>query len=233
LGRRLAGHFVTYGAVAGLWLFADRSRRVRAAELAASDLAAKLADARLDALRAQLNPHFLFNALNSVSSLVRRARGDDALRAIVRLSALLRRALDDMRPSIGTLAEEFELCEQYLQLEQVRFSDRLTYAIAIDPGTADTACPAFLLQPLVENAVHHGVSRHSGPSTIRITSERVGESVRVVIWNSGASLSATPTDGVGLANTRARLRWVHGERASIALGKLEGGVAATVEWPVA
>lgn len=232
---------VTYWAIAaayGAWLGHARARRAererQELEVRNARLEARMSEARLAALRRELNPHFLFNALNTVSALASRGDGDRAVTAIARLSELLRRVLDDDLDERITVGEEVDLLELYLDLVRLRYGDRLSIRLAVDPAVRDALVPALVLQPLAENAVKHGVESVRGPAELRI--EATGEDGRLVllVGNSGPRLRVEEGDredrdgGVGLRNTRDRLRTLYGPDAAIELRRGTGGGAEAV-----
>jgi len=234
LRHHLLGHLATYAGIVGAWLLAVHRLRAREEAARAAELRADLGQARLDALRAQINPHFLFNALNGATMLVRQGDSEAAIRTLVELSALLRHALDDARPHLVPLAEEVGTLGRYLAIESIRFGDRLRPEIDVDPAVASVPVPAFLLQPLVENAIRHGLARRRDAGAIRIEARGDGAGgVVIAVWNAGPPLGEGAHDGhgVGLRNTRARLAAAYGDRASLALADAPGGVLATVRLP--
>lgn len=208
--------------------------RAREHETQAAQLAAQLSEARLSALRMQLNPHFLFNSLNAITVLVRDGNREAASRMLELLSDVLRQVLRTGEGHETTLAAELEFLEQYLAIEHVRFSDRLRPRIEIGPGVAGAAVPRFLLQPLVENAIRHGIARRSDAGVVHISARREREELVLTVRDDGPGLPAEPMagSGVGLSNTRARLAGLYGERASLAIANAEGGgVIVTVRLP--
>jgi LytS/YehU family sensor histidine kinase len=178
-------------------------------ELRASQLEVRLTAARLDALRAQLNPHFLFNALNTIAMLVRREANADALRGIVGLSQLLRQMLDRRDAAEVVLGEELALVEHYLAIEQLRYRDRLEVRVDVVPEVLEACVPSLLLQPLVENAVRHGIGSRNGAGWVGIVGRRQGQRLRLEVRDNGPGFppgwEARSHHGVGLANTRERL----------------------------
>jgi LytS/YehU family sensor histidine kinase len=194
-----------------------------------------LAEAHLSALKMQLHPHFLFNTLNTIMVLVRQQKGREAEEMLARLSDLLRCVLDDVQAQEVPLSRELEYLQLYLSIEQVRFQDRLRVDIAADPEVLDAALPHMALQPIVENAIRHGIGRSSTAGQIGITACRVNESVEIKIRDDGPGLAAangTTGGGIGLANTRARLRELYGDAASLKVENAErGGVVATMVLP--
>ena len=203
-----------------------------------ADLTRQLADARLSALRMQLNPHFLFNALNAVSAYVERDP-ERAQTMLAQLAALLRRVLDgDARPEVP-LADELALLRDYLAIQQARFGDTLAVEEDVDPAALDVPVPPLVLQPLVENAVEHGVSRLVGTQgRIVVTARReetaLGARLYLAIADNGPGPDGSVRGtGVGLANTRDRLRALYGDAAALRLERgPDGGAVAVVEIPV-
>ena len=201
-----------------------RARREEAIRLQAqtAQLQAQLADARLAALRTQLDPHFLFNTLNAISALVETdPRG--VRRMIARLSELLRNSLEGRHDAEIPLDQELGLVTRYLEIMQIRFGDKLEVAMQIEPGVESALVPNLILQPLVENAIKHGVSGIEGIGRIEITARRDGSRLLISVRDNGAGLSAQQaTEGVGLRNTRARLAQLYGKEQSADLKPGEG-----------
>ena len=193
---------------------------------------AQLAQARLSALRMQLNPHFLFNSLNAITVLVRDQNTAAASRMLELLSDVLRRVLRTETTHETTLEDELEFVRRYLEIEQVRFSDRLQPRIEAGPEVSNAAVPRFLLQPLVENALRHGIARRADAGALDIIARREAGDMVLTVSDDGPGLGAETGGGVGLANTRARLQAMYGERASITIeNRPSGGVVATVRLP--
>jgi two-component sensor histidine kinase len=195
----------------------------------------QLAWAQLHALQAQLHPHFLFNALNTVSACVHRDP-HAAERMIARLSELLRGSLDTSATHEVPLAEELRLLESYLEIEQARFEDRLRVRWSIDPASREARVPHLILQPLVENAVKHGIGPRSAPGTVQVSAARERGELRLEVRDDGLGVPAgfawEGRAGVGLANTRARLRQLYGDRHRFALeGAPGGGVVVSISIP--
>lgn len=185
-----------------------REQQVRVARLSE-----QLADARLAALQAQLNPHFLFNALNTIAVHAREGDGAATARIVERLSDVLRRTLGRHRAGEVPLDEELELVRQYVEIEQARFPDRLTVTYEVADDTRRASVPGFVLQHLVENAIRHGVSRRSERGTVRVSARRDAQSLLLTVDDDGPGLSPAFEfpEGHGLANTRERLRTLHGD----------------------
>jgi two-component system, LytTR family, sensor kinase len=223
-------YFALVGIEHSLFYFAQARER----ETQAAHLAAQLAEARLGALRMQLNPHFLFNSLNAIAVLVRDQNTAAASRMLELLSDVLRQVLRAGESHEVTLAAELEFLERYLAIERVRFSDRLRPRIEVDPAITAAAMPRFLLLPLVENALRHGIARRADAGALTISARRVGADLVLTVRDDGPGLTpgASQSGGVGLANTRARLAALYGERASLEIANAQGGgVVATVRLP--
>ncbi|HJP59283.1 MAG TPA: histidine kinase [Gemmatimonadaceae bacterium] len=197
----------------------------RAREVQLARLAEQLTSARLSALKAQLNPHFLFNALNTITVLMREGDTAGATRVMEQLSDVLRLTLSRNNENEVTLEDEIELVRQYLEVERARFSDRLRPEFDIDNDTLFAAIPSFALQHLVENAVRHGIARRSDARRITIAAHRDGEMLEITVTDDGPGIAAgaADADGHGLANTRERLRTLYGDRASLEVGAAPGG----------
>jgi LytS/YehU family sensor histidine kinase len=194
-------------------------------------LEAQLADARLQALRAQLQPHFLFNALNTISVLMHE-NVESADRILLQLSALLRRSLDGSEDHEVTLGEEIGFLERYLEIEQARFGGRLSYEVMVPEQALAARVPTLILQPLVENAVHHGISARAGPGRVAIKASRHGDVLRLSVSDDGRGLPQHASERIGLANTRARLQLLHADRQRFEVRNADdGGVIAEIEIP--
>jgi two-component system LytT family sensor kinase len=206
-------------------------RRFRAGELEQASLKTQLAQAQLKALKMQLHPHFLFNTLHSISSLVL----EDPPRAnsmIARLGDFLRLTLEHSNRQLVTLKEETEFVRCYLEIEQVRFGDRLTVNLAIDPSADSAQVPHLILQPVVENALQHAIAPRATPGRIAIEARRLGSRVRIEVLDSGPGLTS-PVDsvqghGVGLNNVQARLAQLYDGNFSFTMRNSPGGGLSVV-----
>lgn len=212
------------------------TQRAHERAIRASQLEAQLARARLDVLRAQLNPHFLFNTLNTIAMLVRRDANADALRGIVSLSTLLRQVLDGRGHAEVMLRDELTLAERYLEIEQLRFRDRLQVQLAIEAEALEAYVPAMLLQPLVENAVRHGLAGKPGRGRIEIVVRCRRRRLTIEVRDDGPGFPAGwdvgDPKGMGLASTRERLRQLYGDAQRLAISTAPGGGAVVaVEIP--
>jgi sensor histidine kinase YesM len=229
---RFLNQFLIYLAVlaAGFareYFLRDQQRAREAIELArqTAALQAQLADARLDALRMQLNPHFLFNTLHAVSALVERDPGG-VRRMIARLSELLRHTMDSDAPNEVPLRDELSILRRYIEIMEIRFQGRLTVTAQIDDAALDALVPNLVLQPIVENALEHGAARASADGRIEITARLDdGERLVLTVRDNGPGVERNAGAGVGLANTRARLEQLYGDEASLSLTSATGGGA--------
>jgi two-component system LytT family sensor kinase len=207
---------------------------VREQQVQVAKLSEQLADARLASLQAQLNPHFLFNALNTIAVHAREGDGSRTARIVEQLSDVLRRTLGRHRATEVPLEEELDLVRQYLAIEEARFPERLRVTFAIAPDTISAAVPGFLVQHLVENGVRHGIARRSGTGALTIGAERRGESLVLWVVDDGIGFdpSLTFPEGHGLANASARLHTLYGDAASLVLTRNAGaGMRAEVLLP--
>ena len=205
------------------YLALSYSITVQEQERHAAELAVMAQEAQVRALRYQINPHFLFNTLNAIAALVRDAPAR-AEEMVVQLSEFFRRSLAVNPTEDLTLSEEVDLQRLYLEIERTRFPDRLQFDVALDDGSAEARVPALLLQPLVENAVKHGVARSEGPTCIRIRASVDGPMLDVVVEND-AKVSGRAATGasVGLRNVAERLASRYGDAATLESGELAQG----------
>jgi hypothetical protein len=186
------------------------------ARVLASEATAR--EAQLQALRYQLQPHFLFNTLNAISSLVVSKQPELATEMIAKLAALLRNTLSFPEAHVVTLREELAVTEEYLSIEQVRFGPRLAVSLSVSPAASEAQVPRFLLQPIVENAIRHGIARCPNGGQVWITASVIEGQLRIAIENDrteGLLQAGDEGNGLGLANTRTRLEKLYGERGSV------------------
>jgi sensor histidine kinase YesM len=195
-------------------------------QLVSSQLEAQLARAQLEVLKIQLEPHFLFNTLNSIAALARHD-GEAAEHMTLQLADLLRMSLDGVGVHEVPLHQELTFLQKYIDIQQVRFHDRLSVETEIDPPTLDTLVPNFILQPLVENAIRHGIGPRRTPGWIRISTWRDHDDVWMEIRDNGVGLTRgrglMPQEGVGLRNTRGRLQQLYNEDHAMVLEDAPGG----------
>src|SRR5262250_417681 len=205
----------------------------REGELRTAQLSAQLAQAQLQALRMQLHPHFLFNTLNAISTLVHRDP-EIADRMIARLSDLLRLTLENIGVQEVRLAQELEFLERYLEIERMRFPDRLQVRMNIAPETLDARAPYLILQPIVENAIRHGIAPRSTPGTVEIRADCKNHRLILEVRDDGPGISTDRNlkDGVGISSTRARLERLYGAGYQFELhNAAEGGLVVTLAMP--
>lgn len=227
--------FFTYLVILGVGFAIDYYRKYRERELQASELKTQLARAQLETLRAQLHPHFLFNTLNSIVGLIRNNENRAAIRMTTGLSELLRHALDSADRQEVALSDEIEFINRYLGIQQMRFSDRLRVEVDIAQDAMEARVPSLILQPLVENAVHHGIAARDAAGSVKLSAARSNGRLEINVYNDGPQL---PTDwrmeqcrGIGLANTRARLNQLYGTNCQFDLRNRDAGVVATLAIP--
>ena len=219
------------GAAHALYQAAESRRRL----VRAQQLETELSRAQLDLLRSQLQPHFLFNTLHSISTLMHRDV-DAAEETLARLSDLLRLSLDRRDTHEGDLAAELEFTRLYLSIQEMRFGDRLGVTYDIAPETSAVLVPAMILQPLVENAVRHGVEQRDGPGTLRIASRKSAERLELIVQDDGPGLGSDsverPAEGIGLANIRARLEKLYSSNHTFDIANApDGGLRVRIEIP--
>ena len=205
-------------------------------ELRSSKLEAQLAATHLEMLRAQIHPHFLFNTLQAATMLIHEDP-DGAEDILLRLSELLRVSVDEAHIQEISLDRELAVLDLYIGIQARRFGDRLGFETAIDQDVRECMVPALILQPLVENAIRHGIGMHKGRDTVSIRAFRKGESLHVEVRNLSSTLedkaAPLPERGIGLANTRARLEQLYGNRQQFVLRNIEPtGVCAELSMPL-
>jgi two-component system, LytTR family, sensor kinase len=208
-------------------------RRLREREIRSTQLEAKLAQTQLQVLKMQLHPHFLFNTLNAISALIHKDV-DLADRMIARLGDLLRATLENANRQEVSLRQELDFIDPYLEIEKARFGPRLTIQLHIDPAALDARVPNLILQPLVENAVRHGIAPRATPGKIAIHACRENGFLRLQVEDDGPGLppGAAPCQGIGLSTTRARLEKLYGAEQHLSLrNRREGGLVVDVTIP--
>jgi signal transduction histidine kinase len=227
--------FIAFAAVVGIVHAIEFYRQAREREAQAARLAVQLSEARIQALAAQLQPHFLFNTIQGVSTLMYRdVRAADAM--LSRLSDLLRRTFQQGDRHEVTLAEELETLGHYIEIARTRFQDRLTIDVSVPAELHEALVPAFILQPIVENALEHGIARRAGAGHVTITATRDAGHLRLTVTDDGAGMRGAdrfPVEGIGLGNTRERLRELYGEDQSLELEAHEpNGLRVTAVVPL-
>ena len=228
---RLQGSFgsdlLVYGAVIGICYALDYYRKYREREIRATQLEAQLAQAQLDSLRMQLHPHFLFNTLNGIVGLVRDNKNQAAVSMLVGLSDLLRHTLEHSAKQEVELREELNFIKLYLNIQEMRFSDRLQIEFDIDPATTKAMVPNLILQPLTENALRHGIGRSADSGLVGISSVVQDGHLRLTVYDNGAGLpddwQLKGSEGIGLANTAARLQQLYNDNHQFDIRNRDGG----------
>jgi hypothetical protein len=234
--RSLLNYILIFGVNMALFQVSFARRAALKQELQLSQALANAQEAQLAALRYQLNPHFLFNALNSISALIVTKRNAEAELMTDKLSSFLRSSLNADPGELIPLEEELSLAQEYLDIESVRFGDRLGIEVDCSPAACEAMIPSFLIQPLVENAIKHGVARAKGATSISITGEVNDERLLIRVANCVPGVPDGPqplAGGVGLANVRRRLDAVYGKAASLSAGVEDGRYVATISIPAA
>jgi signal transduction histidine kinase len=235
-------NLISYGVIVGIQSgfryyrkYREREQQAMRLELDASELRAQIAGARLSALKMQLQPHFLFNTLNAIMVLVRQQRGLKAEETLARFSDLLRAVLSDADAQEVPLARELEYVRLYLAIEEVRFPDRLHVEIEAVAEVLPAIVPHLGLQPLVENAIRHGIAKNAGAGLIAIRAIRSDEQLQISVSDNGPGIRDVEIargKGIGLTNIRKRLNQLYGDRATLVLSAREGGGAvATISMP--
>lgn len=225
-----------YWAVLGAVLALSYYRKYREGELHAVELQGQLAQAQLQALKMQLQPHFLFNTLNAIAGLVRKNENKAATDMLAGLSDLLRLTLENAGAQEVSLKQEIDFLERYLDIERLRFADRLQVQMQVAPETLEARVPNLILQPLVENAIRHGIAPRAVAGLIEIRAERENGKLRLQVKDNGAGISTEKFNhhGVGLSNTRARLERLYGANQTFAFHNAPaGGAVVTLELPFA
>lgn len=234
--------FLTFGGffAAAVAIDYNLQHRQRAEEmlqlrLRTAQLEAELVQAELTTLRGQLHPHFLFNSFNAVSTLVRQGRNDAAVEMIAQLGALLRMAMERTGRHELPLEQELEFIRHYLDIERIRFGEKLQLQFTVDPATLPARVPNLVLQPLVENAIKHGISRRTEPGTVSVGAQLAGSRLELVVENDGANGAAVASSvpgGIGLTNTRRRLERVYGADFRLdLLRRPDGGMRVQLNIP--
>jgi len=227
---------LTYWLLVAATQFYRTYDQARARQLHAAQLEACLAHVRIENLRTQLNPHFLFNTLQAVATLIQE-NPSAAEEIVLRLSELLRASLDEMRTHEISLAREVEFLEHYIAIQQRRFGERLRFEMHIDPNALPCAVPTLVLQPLVENAIRHGISKHKEGDVVTVRGFRNRDHLCLEVVNLASKLELAPEQllsrGIGLSNTRERLTQLYGAEQSLRLANLEPtGVSVQLSLPI-
>lgn len=206
----------------------DSRERLAVHETEVARLNEQLANTQLNALRRQIEPHFLFNSLNAVAGLVREGRAEAATDTIASLSDFLRRTLDGSNRQEVSLGDEAEFVQRYLAIQQVRFADRLRFEVDVPQELRSASVPNLILQPLVENAVKHGIEKRKDGGSIRVVARALGDMLKLSVSNDGPETNAEwngEQRGIGLSNVRSRLRGLYGSNSAIDICRRTGGGA--------
>ncbi len=207
------------------------SKKYQNKSVEATKLEAELTQANIHALKMQIRPHFIFNAHNAIATLMRTGKNEEALEMLLKLSDLLRMSLNNFENQLISLEEEIDFARKYLEIEQIRFEDRLAIEIAVNEADKNLKVPVFILQPLVENGIIHGVNKTLGKSEIRITAEQEEENLLIKVFNTGTLGSNDTSSGIGLSNVKSRLKTLFKEKARISLKEVSNGVEAVLKLP--
>lgn len=221
-----------YGVVAALSMTLHAHQRLWQQRAASARLAELLAQAQLASLRLQIEPHFIFNALNAVTGLIREQKGHDAITAIAALGDLLRRVTERSERQFVSMAEEIDFVRKYLDIQRMRFAERLRYQIDIPAELLQAQVPDFIAQALVENAIKHGISRRAKGGEVRVSAACDGAVLTLRVANDGPPLPQQLQERVGLSNTRQRLLALFGDASGLTLqNQADHGVLATITLP--
>jgi two-component system LytT family sensor kinase len=236
IGMHSTFFYLAYWATLGIQYAVDYSRRYREQQLRAARLKAQLAEAQLASLRANVQPHFLFNALNTVASMVVNEQPHEAYDMLAELSELLRQSLRHDASQTVTLKEELDFVDRYLAILKARFADRLCIVRQIEPEALALEVPSLILQPVVENAVKHGLDETTRPIRLTIDARVEAGRLRIAIGDDGPGLPAAfrpdACDGLGLKSTSARLAAMYGRDQRFAIApRPGGGTRVELEWP--
>jgi LytS/YehU family sensor histidine kinase len=231
--NRFGLEILIYGFIFGIIGLIQAQIRAQRDALGSLELHRQLAAAHLKALQMQLEPHFLFNSLNAVTTLVELGRQREAAEMLGHLNVILKRTLERNAPEKVPLSQELELVENYLAIEQVRFADRLRVDVKVEPAALHSLVPCFLLQPIVENAIRHGIANCEGEGTVEASAKREGDRLHITVRDSGPSKGVTVAgNGIGLKNTRERLAYFYPLEHVLHAGPMpSGGFEVAIEVP--
>jgi LytS/YehU family sensor histidine kinase len=233
--NNLLSDLILYGVILLVSYMLDSEKRLATQRTETARLNEQLSKAQLNALRRQIEPHFLFNTLNAIAGLVREKRSDAAVNMIAGLSDFLRRVVQDSDRQQVPLVEELEFAQKYLDIEKVRFAERLQVDVEVPGDLLPAQVPSLILQPMVENAVKHGIAKRVQGGAIRIAASRSNGKITLSVYNDGPSLPAEreqTRSGVGMSNVRTRLQGLYGDQFELSLkNDAAGGVTASVSIP--
>lgn len=235
-GRNLID-MVFYWGVMGCGFSFEIYRKYKNEQVKAAQLESRLIETELKVLRQQMHPHFLFNTMNTIAVLVRERRNEEAVNLIARFSTLLRMSLEGARVHEVTLRQEMDFLARYVEIQQARFADRLTVRTTISPEALEARIPNLLLQPIVENAILHGIAPKNSPGVVEVTGEVCDGRLYLKVRDDGPGFTpAGPgrggREGIGLANTRERLDKIYGAKSELRLQSEQGkGTTVTIILP--
>lgn len=230
----LLAYLILYASILAVSYSLDSRERLARKETEAAQLNEQLSKARLHSLRQQIEPHFLFNTLNAIAGLVREERNDAAVSMIAGLSNFLRRVMQDSDKHEVTLGEEMEFLNEYLDIQKVRFAERLQVTMDVPEDLYPARVPSLLLQPIVENAVKHGIGKRAQGGEIRISAHRVNGALHIDVFNDGPALQADwekNSRGIGIPNLRTRLQGLYGDAFQFKMRNQPDGVEALIAVP--
>ena len=231
----LLSYVILYGLILLVVHIRESQKRLAFQQTETARLNEQLSKAQLSALRQQIEPHFLFNTLNAIAGLMRERKNDAAVSMIAGLSDFLRRVVTDSDRQQVPLGEELEFAQKYLDIQKARFAERLEFSLDVPLDLLSAQVPSLILQPMVENAVKHGIAKRVSGGAIRIAAARSNGTLTLRVYNDGPRLAEgwerSPT-GIGILNTRTRLRSLYGDRFDLTLRNQEpDGVEAAVSMP--
>lgn len=228
-------YLIFYGAILAAGLMHDSRERLALKETETARLNEELSRAQLDSLRRQIEPHFLFNTLNAIAGLVREQRNDDAVRMIAGLSDCLRRVLEGPEKQEVSLGEEVAFLEKYLEIQRFRLGDRLKLSVDVPENLFPARVPSLILQPVVENAIQHGIQKRAQGGCLQISAVRVNGLLTIRVYNDGPKLPEgwdQSPNGVGIPNVRSRLQTLYGDGCELSVRNHEaGGVEVSLSVP--
>jgi two-component system LytT family sensor kinase len=230
----LLSSLVLYAAILAIDSAMEAGERLTQEQTETARLNEALSNAQLSVLRGQIEPHFLFNSLNAIAGLVREGRSDSAVRMIAGLSEFLRRILEDVARQQVPLRDEMAFAQTYVDIQKLRFADRLRLSVEVPSDLQPAQVPSLILQPLVENAVKHGIAKRVQGGAIAISASRSADKLNLRICNDGPALLAnweTARHGIGLANVRTRLRGLYGDAFELRLHNVPNGVEVLLSFP--
>jgi hypothetical protein len=232
--NRFGLEILIYGFIFGLIGVVQFQARAQRDAVRSLELQRQLSAAHLKALQMQLEPHFLFNTLNAITTLVEMGRQSQAAEMLGHLNAILKRTLERNAPEKVPLSQELEIVESYLAIEQVRFADRLHVEIKVDPSALHSLVPCFLLQPIVENAIRHGIAQREDAGVVEASARREGNRLHIAVRDTGvgAKVAVTSGNGIGLRNTRERLAYFYPDAFAMEAGPMKaGGYEVAIDLP--